>query len=75
MIKEFLTYTVICDGCGKDSNEDCDYSGWNEKEYALDVAEEAGFETIDEKHYCIDCYEYDDDDELIVKTKKEKETK
>jgi len=67
MIKEVIMYTVICDKCGKDSNEESEYAGWNEKGYALEVAEEADFATIDDNHYCPDCYEWDDEGEIKIK--------
>ncbi len=71
MIQEVKMYTVICDNCKKDSNEDTDYSCWNDKEYAQDVATEADWITEDDKHYCPNCYSYDDDDNLIIgKSKK-----
>jgi hypothetical protein len=62
-------FTVICDNCGKDSSDGSDYSGWSDKDYAVEQAEESGFQTVDDKHYCIDCWEYNDDDELIIKAK------
>jgi hypothetical protein len=67
MIKPLTMFTVICDSCGKDSADGTDYSGWSDKGYAVECAEELGFETIDDNHYCIDCWEYNDEDELIVK--------
>lgn len=60
-------YTVICDNCGHDSNENGEYSGWSDSSYAVDVAKDCEFEEIDDKHYCPNCYEYDDDDKLIIK--------
>jgi len=70
MIKEFKCFTIVCDGCGKDSNEDSGYSGWDDLGYATDVADEADYIVKDDKHYCPNCYEYDDEDELIIKQKK-----
>lgn len=68
MIKNLTIYTVICDNCGKDSTDECLYSGWSDADYAIEQAEDAGFETIGhEKHYCPDCFYYDDNDELIIK--------
>ena len=43
MIKEVIMYTVICDGCGKDSNYDSEYSAWSDKGYAVDCAVNADF--------------------------------
>jgi hypothetical protein len=56
MYKEFKTYTIICDRCGKDSNEDCDYSGRNDMGYVLECAQEDNWmETDFDTHYCPDC--------------------
>jgi len=71
MLKEIPMYTVICDGCGKDSNEDAEYSAWGCKTYASDVAMEADFISQEDEHYCPDCYSYDDDDNLVIKNKSE----
>jgi hypothetical protein len=69
MIKKVEMYTVICDGCGKDSNSDTAYAAWSDITGAEDVAACSDWEKDDEKHYCPDCYEYDDNDELIFKIK------
>ena len=69
MIKELTMFTVICDGCGKDVNKDADYSCWDDKLYAQDIAMEADWVTVCGKHYCTDCYYYDEDDKLIIQAK------
>jgi hypothetical protein len=66
MLKQVTMYTIVCDGCGKDVNADTDYSCWSEIEHNEEVRHEAGWEKLDEKHYCTDCFEYDDNDELII---------
>ena len=68
MIKELTMFTVICDGCGTDVNEDTEYSCWNDKLYAQDIAMEADWVTDNGKHYCPDCYYYDEDDKLIIQS-------
>jgi hypothetical protein len=67
MIQELTMYTVVCDGCGKDSNADSEYSAWGCKMYAADVAMEANFINEGDEHYCPDCYSYDDEDNLVIK--------
>ena len=69
MVNEIIYYTVICDNCDADSKEGCEYSAWNDKGYAISVAEEAGFIEHEGNHYCPNCYEYDDNDELVIKQK------
>jgi hypothetical protein len=66
MLKEVKMYTIVCDRCGCDVNADADYSCWNDENYVDEIRQEAGWEKVDEKHYCTDCFEYDDNDELII---------
>jgi hypothetical protein len=67
MIKEVKMFTIICDGCGKDVNEGEEICAWNDKSYIEDVAYDSDWKTVDDKHYCTNCYEYDDNDQLIIK--------
>lgn len=66
-IKKIEMYTVICDVCGKDSADRSEFAGWNDKSYAEDIADCASFAKEGDNHYCSDCFEYDDDDNLIIK--------
>ena len=67
MIKSIEMFTVVCDNCGKSADEGTDYAGWNDKEYAKDIAMEANWVNENDKHFCTNCYEYDDDYNLIIK--------
>lgn len=72
MIEEVTMYTVVCDNCGKDSNENADYSCYNDKHRAEETAvENEWYKEIgkgeENKHYCPDCFHFDDDDQLIIK--------
>ena len=67
MIKEVKMYTVICDCCGKDACAGTDYASWNESSYVEEIAVEDGWLCDDEHHYCPECYEFDDEDNLVVK--------
>lgn len=69
MVKEIICYTVICDRCGKDSAAEDEYCGYNDESYSLDCAADSGFVEQGSKHYCPDCYFYDDDDNLVIKPK------
>ena len=69
MIKELTMYTVVCDGCGTDVNEDAEYSCWNDKGYAQDIAMDSDWINSDDKDYCPNCYHYDEDDKLIILAK------
>ena len=68
MIKEVKMFTVICDRCGKDVCKDDDYSCWSDSDFALDIATEKGWQEIECKHYCNDCWKWNEDEtEMIVK--------
>jgi len=66
-IEKVEMFTVVCDNCKKSADENTDYSCWNCENGAQDVAMEAGYLKEEDKHYCPDCFEYDDDDNLIIK--------
>ena len=67
MIKEITVYTYICDRCGKNSSDVDEVCGWNDKGFAWDCADENNWIEHEGKHYCSDCYDYDNDDNLIIK--------
>lgn len=62
MFIEKPIYKVICDKCKKDSTDGTEYAGWTDKGTALDVAYDADFTEVGDKHYCSDCYEMLDDE-------------
>lgn len=68
MIKEVIMYTVVCDNCGKDAFQDQEFSCWSEPGYATEIADEEGWYTdnIENVAYCDECWEYDDDDNVII---------
>lgn len=66
MIKEVKMYTVVCDNCKKSADDDTDYSCWNDKNAAKEVASNDNWITDDDKDYCPNCYSYDDEDNLII---------
>lgn len=72
MIKEVIMYTVICDGCGTDCNEDAEHSCWNDESYAVDDAMEQDWIEEGDKHYCPWCYTYDENDNLEIKNRQNK---
>ena len=67
MIKQVIMYTVVCDICGEDNGKDSDIAAWSDEEGARFDAEECGFEIIDGKDVCHNCWDFDDDDKLIIK--------
>jgi len=69
MIKEIKMFTIICDNCGKDVCDGEEFSCWNDEGYVKDCASDADWVEHNNGDYCPNCYEYDDNDELIFKTK------
>jgi hypothetical protein len=68
MIVEVKMFTIDCDNCGKNAHEDGDFSCYNDKEGALEEAmESAGFIEEKGKHYCENCWQYDESDNIIIK--------
>lgn len=68
MIKEKTMFTVICDRCGKDALEESEFSCWNDNNAAIDDAvDNHDYLHEGDKHYCPDCYGYDEDGEVILK--------
>jgi hypothetical protein len=67
MIKEIIVYTYICDRCSKNSSDEEENCGWNDAGYAWDCASDNDWIEHEGKHYCSGCYDYDNDDNLIIK--------
>lgn len=69
MIKEVTLHTIICDGCGKNICDNTDYSCMDEEFLDMEMSEQDWLE-IDNKHYCTNCTEWDEEkDERILKKK------
>lgn len=68
-VKKVEMFTVLCDNCKLDIGENSDYSCWNDENNAKENASNSDW-LIHDKHYCPDCYDYDDNDELIIKTQR-----
>lgn len=66
MIKEVKMFTVVCDNCGKDSNDGTEYSCWTDADQAEEMAISSEWIKEADKHYCPDCFSYDEDDNLII---------
>lgn len=69
MIKSVTMYSVICDRCGKAFIDE--FNGivaWLDEGTAKEQAMESEWAEIGDKHYCPDCYEFDDElDEYVPK--------
>lgn len=66
-VKEFF-HNIKCDVCGVLADEEI----WHADENTVgSIAQESNWHfTDDEKHYCPDCWEYGDNDEIIIKLNK-----
>lgn len=72
MFKESTNYTILCDSCSIDLFANEEHSGYNDREFVLEIAQGLNWleyenDDGDFKHYCPDCYLYDDNDNLIIK--------
>jgi len=72
MIKEFKCYTLLCDNCGADVNEESEFSGYADEDYNYEIADQEDWIEDDncEKWYCPDCCTFDDNDEPIIDLKR-----
>lgn len=61
-------FTVVCDICKKSADEGTDYSCWNDENAAKEAAMNAEYLNEGDEHYCPNCYEYDDEDNLVLKS-------
>lgn len=68
-IIESKVYILKCDGCGHIDGSGDEYQFWRDKESAEISAEYGNYIKQGNNHYCSDCLEYDDDDNLIIKNK------
>ena len=69
MIKPVTMYSVVCDRCGKIFETDgC--IAWTDKQSAIYYALASEWEEIGDKHYCQDCYEFNDVLNVYVPKKK-----
>ena len=61
MIKPVTMYSVVCDRCGKTFGEDDGSIAWTDICSAREQAMESEWVEIGDKHYCPDCYDFDDE--------------
>lgn len=73
MIVKVNMFTVACDNCLEKFTTE-DFCAWHDADEARYQADESGWHHEPEreigktgKHYCPDCWEYNDDDELVIK--------
>ena len=68
MVKKKTFYGIKCDGCGRMLSGEWDADAYYEtKDFIEEVAIDSDWKKFRGKHYCPDCYQYGDNDELILR--------
>lgn len=67
-VKKVEMFTVVCDNCSKNLMKHGEFSCWSDELSAKEVVMESNWLEEKDKYYCEDCYEYDDEDNLVIKT-------
>lgn len=66
-VKPVTMYTVLCDRCGADAFEGCEFTAWSDEEQAIDVVRETGdWLTTDEGQWCESCVIWDEKKDAVV---------
>jgi len=72
-IEKVEMFTIICDHCQLNIGMNEEYSCWSDDSYAEENAMESDWLKQGDKHYCPDCYGYDDNDDMeLSKERKDK---
>lgn len=71
MIYQVTMYGAKCDGCGEEIRFMGEYSAISERECVEDMLRESDYQFDGNKHYCPDCWAYDDNDNIVFKHQKE----
>lgn len=70
MIESKVFYGIVCDGCGKQFDGIDDSQYWDDIGFLEQVSDESGWIKIGNKHYCPNCYHYDENLDKYVPNKK-----
>lgn len=65
-VEKVQMFTVICDHCKIDIGINQEYSCYNDEISAKENAMNSDWLFHDNKHYCNDCYDYDDNDQIVL---------
>lgn len=64
MIRKKEFYNIECDHCGAMLDEET----WlDDRESAESLIDECNWKKLGDRHYCEDCWERDDDDNIVTK--------
>ena len=64
MIRKQEFFNIECDHCGAMLDEE---TWWDDKETTESLLDECGWKKLGDRHYCEDCWEFDDDDNIVTK--------
>jgi len=68
MITKINAFVCECDNCGADfTDENTGYTIFMLESDVKEHASEDGWHTDGDKHYCPECHDFDDDDNLVIK--------
>jgi len=67
MIYEVKMFAGNCDNCKVEIMAESEYSCLGEESAVKDDMMDAGWIEHEGKHYCPDCFEYDNNDEITIK--------
>lgn len=67
MIYPVTMYAAKCDNCGEEVRLMGEYAALAEKDCVRDELMESGYHEDGDKHYCPDCWSYDDEDNIVLK--------
>lgn len=74
MIKEIESYSLVCDNCGETYRHKwTNYALWFDESAPLEYASEEGWIEHEDKHYCPECHEVDDDNIVIKESEGDNE--
>lgn len=60
-------YAGKCDNCGKEANLMGEYAALVDKETVLEDLIMSDYHVDGDKHYCPDCWSFDDEDNIVLK--------
>ena len=64
MIRKQDFFNIECDHCGAMLDEE---NWWDDKETCESLLTECNWKKLGDRQYCDECWEYDDDDNIVTK--------
>ena len=69
MIRKQDFFNIECDHCGAMLDEE---NWWDDKETCESLLTECNWKKLGDRQYCDECWEYDDDDNIVIEIGGEK---